>query len=263
MSNQELEPTSEETERRYKAPALEKGLDILELLSRTGEPLTTSQIATKLGRSVSELFRMVITLETRGYIALVGNKEGYGLTNKMFALGVAQTPSRTLIENALPVMKDLARAIGQSCHLVVASQDQIVVVARIESPRDLGFSVRVGYRRELMRSTSGVIITAMQPERRREEIMRELALSTEHELMDAFREKVAQAANRGYVQTPSDFIRGIVDISSPIMSAEGAVASLTIPYVICNPVLCTEDDSAAQLREATEKISELLRSEGG
>lgn len=262
MTNDENASATDDNERRYRAPALEKGLDILELLSRTGEPLTTSQIASRLGRSVSELFRMVITLEARGYIELVGNKEGYGLTNKLFALGVAQTPSRTLIENALPIMKELARSINQSCHLVVSSHDQIVVVARIESPRDLGFSVRVGYRRQLVRSTSGVIITAMQPDNRREELLAALDACTDAELMTSFRKKVDLAREKGYVQSPSEFIQGIEDITSPVMGSDGAVAALSIPYVVCNPVLCTEDDSAKQLLEATAKISDLLRAEG-
>ena len=42
----------------YSAPALEKGLDILELLAGSSPGLTQNQIAARLGRSPSELFRM-------------------------------------------------------------------------------------------------------------------------------------------------------------------------------------------------------------
>lgn len=257
------EPNSkDETERRYKAPALEKGLDVLELLARTGEPLTTSQIAAKLERSVSELFRMVLTLESRGYIALVGGKEGYGLTNKMFALGIAQTPTRTLIENAMPVMKELAEDIGQSCHLVVASNDQIVVVARIESPRDMGFSVRIGYRRPLVYSTSGIILTAAQSPAARDALLNQLAISAPADAMENFRQKVASASELGFVRSPSDFVNGVIDLSSPVMGKIGAVASLTVPYVNCDPVICTEEEALAKLREATARITEIQRTEG-
>src|SRR5690625_6472748 len=98
---------SEDDVRKYRAPALEKGLDVLELLASHGVPLTTSQMATLLGRSVSELFRMVLALEYRGYIALAEGREGYELTNKLFALGMAQTANRTLLDAALPIMNDL------------------------------------------------------------------------------------------------------------------------------------------------------------
>ncbi len=134
-------PQTDETEdRKYRAPALEKGLDVLELLSKHGVPMTPSQMSVDLGRSVSELFRMIQVLEFRGYIEQ--SSDGYRLTNRLFTLGMAQAPIKSLSEVALPAMRELAVATGQSCHLVVPSGDQIVVIGRIESPGDLGYSVR-------------------------------------------------------------------------------------------------------------------------
>ncbi len=261
MATNTAESTSEETERRYRAPALEKGLDILELLAREGEVLTTSQIANKLGRSVSELFRMVLTLEARGYIAQIGGREGYGLTNKMFSLGLAQTPTRNLIELALPQMKELVEAIGQSCHLTVASNEQIVVVARIESAREMGFSVRVGYRRPLAESTSGILLVGLLPERERERTLDRLAAVTEDGLMERFRQKVQRAIDNGYVQSSSDFVDGITDLSSPIFNSKGIVAALTVPYVRCFPEMCSVDQALMELRACTAQITELLQIE--
>ena len=47
---------------RYTAPALEKGLDILELLASVSEALTHSEIASRLGRTLTEVFRMLVCL---------------------------------------------------------------------------------------------------------------------------------------------------------------------------------------------------------
>ena len=52
----------------YTAPALEKGLDILELLADAGEGLSQNQVAARLGRSVGEIFRMLEVLERRGWL---------------------------------------------------------------------------------------------------------------------------------------------------------------------------------------------------
>ena len=60
---------------RYAAPALDKGLDILELLASETEGLTRSEISRRLGRTVGELFRMMVCLEERGYITDVGPEE--------------------------------------------------------------------------------------------------------------------------------------------------------------------------------------------
>ena len=48
--------------RRYSAPALDKGLDILELLSNSDNGLTQAEIASRLNKSVNEIYRMLSTL---------------------------------------------------------------------------------------------------------------------------------------------------------------------------------------------------------
>src|SRR5579875_1549790 len=67
----------------YAVPALEKGLDVLELLARQSQGLTKSQLARELNRTVSEIFRMLVCLERRGYIAPV-EEDRYSLTLRLF-----------------------------------------------------------------------------------------------------------------------------------------------------------------------------------
>ena len=52
---------------RYRAPALDKGLDILELLSEQKEGLTRTEITKELGRNASEIYRMLERLVARRY----------------------------------------------------------------------------------------------------------------------------------------------------------------------------------------------------
>src|SRR5829696_4368066 len=109
---------------RYRAPALEKGLDVIELLAAEKSPLNLSAISQRLGRSSGELFRMLQVLEFKGFITTAENGSGYVLTNKLFALAMAQAPVRSLVETALPIMRKLVQDIGQSAHIAVASEDQ-------------------------------------------------------------------------------------------------------------------------------------------
>ena len=81
---------------------------------------------------------------------------GYRLTSKLFALGLDQPHVKTLIEISLPVMRQLSRNTGQSCHLAIRRfNGQIIVVARMESSEQIGFTVRVGYSRALQLTGSG------------------------------------------------------------------------------------------------------------
>ena len=69
---------------KYNAPALSKGLDILELLATKSEGMKKSEIASELKRSVSEIFRMLAVLTDRSYVGIDPLSEKYTLTLKMF-----------------------------------------------------------------------------------------------------------------------------------------------------------------------------------
>lgn len=241
-------------DRKYRAPALEKGLDVLELLSAQGEPMTPSQMSATLGRSVSELFRMIQVLEFRGYIEQSAG--AYRLTNRLFTLGMSQAPIKSLVDVALPVMRGLAAATLQSCHLVVPTGDQIVVIARIEGPGDLGYSVRIGYRRNIIEATSGLMFYGCANERARAQLHQMLVDGSGVQKVRKFAAAALAAAGAGHVERPSDFVKGVTDLVAPIMGADGIIATLITPYIERMPPTCPMSEAVSRLREAAETISE-------
>ena len=245
-------------DRRYKAPALEKGLDILELLATTSSPMTLTAIVNELGRSHGELFRMVQVLEYRGYIEQDPSAEGYLLTDRLFSLGMQRPKTHSLVEVALPVMRQLAQELGQSCHLALHTLGEMVVVARMESSEQLGFSVRVGYRRPLVKAASGAVLYAFQPEdvRRRWEKLLSPPLS-EPELA-AWRAHADEIRQRRVELTPSRFVAGVTDISAPVMRGGAAAAALTVPFLEKLGPQVSQEEAAKQVREAATRIADQL-----
>jgi DNA-binding IclR family transcriptional regulator len=255
LENAVLE-SADDAERKYRAPALEKGLDILELLARNSSPMTTSQMAVALGRSVSELFRMVLALEFRGFISqMPDGRDGYMLTNKLFTLGISQGTAKTLLEVALPVMKELTRELGQSCHLVVPSGDQIVVVARLESPMDLGFSVRVGYRRRLIDTNSGALLYGFATPDVQAGWLPVLSATVDLERIERFLAKARKSVDQGYIQLASDFVDGVTDFCVPIIGVHGASAVMIIPFIHIKSQAITAERVLERLLQAADKIS--------
>jgi DNA-binding IclR family transcriptional regulator len=244
--------------REYRAPALEKGLDVLELLAAHRGGLTLAQISNALDRSSSELFRMVQVLEARGYVGRAADEDGLVLTNKLFALGMTRAPAKDLLEAALPVMRAVAQRIGQSCHLAVASGDQMVVVARIEAPGDQGFSVRVGYRRKIVEATSGLVLFAFQPEAVRRRWGAELRAETTDAVWKAFEANGAKARSEGHVQAGSYVTSAVVDLSVPIQGPDGVAAALTCPYVD-TPTAIPMPDTVVELQKAAADITSEIR----
>lgn len=242
---------------KYRAPALEKGLDVLELLASARTPLTLSQISTRLDRSVSELFRMVQVLETRGYVAASTRSEGFELTNKLFSLGLSRGPNQNLLLNALPIMQQLSEETRQACHLAIASDDRMVVVARVEAPGDLGFSVRVGYQRHLCRSTSGLVIYAFQKPEMRRKWADSLRPALPPEEWDAFEARASDALAKGYVAVKSGYAEGITDISCPIRNDIAVIAALTMPFIQSSES-AGMDETLAHLKAAADSLSHAL-----
>src|ERR1700722_808541 len=216
---------------KYRAPALEKGLAVLELLAGARGPMSLNDISRHLKRSVSELFRMIQVLEFRGYLEIASTGEGYVLSNKLFTLGMTRAPTRNLHDAALPVMHQLADRIGQSCHLGVASADQMVIVARVEAPGDLGFSVRIGYRRALVDSTSGLVLYAFQSDLVRSEWKKRLSASVKRREWVTFERRGHAARKAGYVTAESHAVGGVIDLSAPVRQSGSVAAALTVPYV--------------------------------
>lgn len=247
-------PDDPSQDRKYRAPALEKGLDVLELLASHGAAMTPSQISIALGRSLSELFRMIQVLEFKGYIAPASPGDGYELTNKLFTLGMARAPVKTLVEAALPVMRELATTINQSCHLAMPSEDQVVIVARVESPGYYGYSVRTGHRRKMLEATSGRVLYAFQPKEVQAVWDKQILAGVDDATRKAFLDGARQTREVGYRHLASDLVAGVTDISAPIIVGSAAVAALTVPY-LKQPRAKPEDETIRLVLEAAQAIS--------
>jgi DNA-binding IclR family transcriptional regulator len=233
---------------------LEKGLEIIELLAREASPMPISAIAQRLGRSTNELFRMMQVLQYRGFIQQEPGG-GYRLTDKLFSLSMEQPRTRTLLEVALPAMRQLAVTIGQSCHLAVHSKGQIVVIARMESDEQIGFTVRVGYRQSMLKTTSGAVLYAHQnPDTRKRWVAMWEPQPSAVELA-SFQQRCESIRGRGHEMAVSSFVAGVTDISAPVMRGGAAAAALTVPFVHSSPLRLAMEETVAHIEAAALQIS--------
>jgi DNA-binding IclR family transcriptional regulator len=151
-------------------------------------------------------------------------------------------------------MQALTESTSQACHLVLASEDQMVVIASVEAAGHVSFSVRVGFRQKLVESTSGVILYAFEKAKAKAAMKDLLSQDCELDTWRAFEAKANQAFAQGYFEEKSNFTEGITDISCPVFSSTTRVTALTVPTIktrISSPIeVCRE-----RLRNAASKIS--------
>ena len=216
---------------KYTAPALEKGLDILEHLSRSDAGLTQAEMARVLGRSVSEIFRMLVVLQDRGYIAFDTGTDRYVLTTLLFEIANRTPLIRRLTTAAAPLMRDLAQKINQSVHLAVLAEDSVLIVGQVDPPARHVMSVRLGTRVDLWRASSGRVMMAFQTADALTEMLSRAPLPpgmTEPQLQT----DLAAIGLRGHEIVDSFVVKGVVNISAPIIGHTGhAIAALTVPHI--------------------------------
>ena len=245
--------------RYYPTPALEKGLDILELFASTPSGLTVSEVARKLNRTVSEIFRMLLCLEQRGYLAQSANKERYHLTLRLFRLGQEHPPTKRLVTEALPMMHQVAHELRQSCHLGVLDGGHVVILAQVDSPESTGFYVKVGSKVDLMHAATGHVILAHQDQDSCQRAIEEWVLETKKKMPTDLEEHLAKIRIRGYERRASYEVTGVVNIGFPILNAQGnAVAGLTVPYVKRIEDTIGIQEVILSLRRASRQISEAI-----
>src|ERR1700704_969850 len=105
---------------------------------------------------------MLVCLEQRGYISESRDGERFHLTLRLFELGQRYPPTKRLITESLPFMKQVTSELNESCPLGVLDGDRVVIVAQVDSPLSLGFYVKAGGIGDLMRLTTGHVILAHQ-----------------------------------------------------------------------------------------------------
>ena len=247
----------------YRAPALEKGLDILELLASQSGGLTLSQIAHNLERSVQEVYRVVQSLERRSYVERRQPGDAFHLTMKLFDLASKHPPTRRLLEAGQPVLQKLANDIDEAVILSIIDGSGTRVVMVADNPAPIGFRVRLGTQGRLLSTASGRTLLAFQDPTVRQALLE--TVRPEYEGRDGEFERlvgrVDRIAKRGYEVVADETLKGITDVSFPIVDGSGqALSALTMPFL-------SWVTSKVELAQASEQLfkaaAQLCRQLGG
>ncbi|MBV7333401.1 IclR family transcriptional regulator [Chloroflexi bacterium TSY] len=220
------------TTQRYKVPALEKGLDILEYLAGEGIPLTQTEIARGLGRGPNELFRILVSLERRGYIQRDPGSGAYALTLRLFELGHTHSPYQTLLRAATRPMQSLTETVLESCHMSVLRREKLLIIAQEESPRRLRLSTEVGSTFTMIHTASGRLLLAHCPTDEQEELLAhdEDFQNLSERKQQALRKRLVTIREQGYDEAYGEVTEGVNVISVLVGAPTGSIhASLTIP----------------------------------
>lgn len=215
---------------RYRAPALDKGLDILEVLAGTEDGLSQAEIAKALDRSPNEIYRMLDRLVRRDYVRRTPT-DRYELTLKLFELSHQTPPIRRLISQAMPALRRFAHESEQAVHLVIRDRNILVAVAQVDGPGYWNLSIRVGSHIDMVNTGSGHVFLAFADDEERALMLDDAGGARRRKLSPHLLGRLTRVRELGYESMESKQVAGVTNLSVPIFGPLGTViAALTSPY---------------------------------
>ena len=252
-------PAASEDRPAYFAPALEKGLDVLELLSTLSAPVTPSQIAQMLGRSLQEVYRVVLALERRGYLVRPPGEEALILSTHLFGLGTLYPPFRRVVDVAQPIMNALALESYQAIHMAVLDGLNQRIIAQVDSPAAIAVRLRVGAASPAVRGTSGRTLVAFQTPGVQDWMFREAERTIDAEQLAVSRQRIARIRERGYEMIDGEVLKDVTDICFPIRNGAGiAMATITMPFLHSPTAIVPFEAACRMLYDAADRVTRVV-----
>ncbi|WP_242132502.1 IclR family transcriptional regulator [Aestuariivivens marinum] len=243
---------------KYNSPALDKGLDILEYLSKQAVDQSQTEIAMGIDKKPNEIYRMLVCLDERGYIMKNQVSGKYRLSLKLYYLSHRHPPLYTLRTAAFYPMQDLAAFCKQSCHLSILNHDNFLIVAQCSSPGPVSLSVEVGSRFPLYNSTSGSIILSQL---KKEEQLIYLKKDVDFNQLpqaekDHYISEINLVTNKGYYIKESETTKGVIDIGFAIYIPEINILGALVVTMLSGQVqeLLASDKILKKIEEAVKSI---------
>lgn len=243
-----------EKKSKSSVPSVEKAFDVLELLAESDDGMTMNEMVVALGRTMGEIYRIVVYLAERGYLHQDTRTSRYALTLKLFELSHRHDPTARLINNAQPILERIAANTDQSCHLGVLNRSNVLVLSSVQSPKPAGYSVRTGAIFSVDGTSSGHVILAFSPEDRQK---RYIAHRPKVQ-RDAIRERLTRIRLTGYEDTPSTMIIGVRNLCAPVFDSQGIAAAITSGFISQIDQVAEAEDVLKELRRCALELSASL-----
>lgn len=146
----------------YGVAVLGKALDLLEAVA-AGSPLGLSELSVRTGVTKASAFRVLSTLESRGYVGKDPHTRKYQPGPKLIALGTAVVSGLDLVRCARPTLEALHTEFRETVNLGVLSEGHILYLDMLESRQGLHTAANIGSRDPIHCTSLGKAMLACLP----------------------------------------------------------------------------------------------------
>lgn len=128
----------------YTIQSVSHALDVLESFTKTEDELGVTQLSKRLGLHKNNVFRLLATLEHRGYIEQNKTTENYRLGPKTLQIGAIFIEQRECRRQARPILEKLMAAAGETAVVAVLRGNKVIYMDSVEANKTVRAVSRVG-----------------------------------------------------------------------------------------------------------------------
>lgn len=203
----------------YLIQSVSRALDLLEAFTEKEGELGVTELARKLKLHKNNVFRLLATLETRGYVEQDKETERYRLGVKAYEVASVFLRHLDLRRQSRPHLESLAAKSGETAYLGVLDRGSTVYVDIVESEQAVRVAPRLGQRFPAPATAAGQALLAALPRRQQEDAV--AGQAEPGELL----ERLARVAAEGYAVDHEGREPSVVAVAAPIRSIERRVVA--------------------------------------
>ena len=249
--------------KQKKVPAVERTLNLLELLGESKEPFSFTQILKQLHISKPTLSRLLFNLKERGYIQHNTATKKYALGLNLLHLSSKVLERIDIREKAQLFLQELMEKSGETVELAILDDGALLFIDKRESSKSIRLFARVGSRfSELHASAPGkVLLTYVPKEDFKKFIKKRLTKVTDHTITNIkkLKEEIEKIRKQGYGFDDQEVRKGVRRFAAPVFDHQGNLVGVVgIAGPSFRMPLKKKNVFGKMVKETAKKISEAL-----
>ncbi len=235
----------------YLIQSVSHALDVLEELCKSAGEIGVTELSKRLKLHKNNVFRLLATLELRGYVEQNADTEDYRLGVNALKLGQAFLGQSNLVNRALPYTKNLSDGIGETVSIAVLQNGQVQFPLSIGSKRPVKVSPREAVSFSAKQSAAGRLLTAQLPDATLAEL---LATNTPQDA--AIKNQLNELRNSGQIIDRGAIEPDVISICRVIRGSHNEVVGAL--EVLIPQYRAKVEQVLPQIEEAASAISTAL-----
>ncbi|MGA1862101.1 IclR family transcriptional regulator [Deferribacter thermophilus] len=216
----------------YAVQAVNNALDILELLGKSDQELSISEIGAKLGLTRSNVNKLLATLESFGYVEYNKRTGNFRMDVKTFQISQAYLNKLNLIEASKQILTEIKKEVNETVHISVLRKGNIVYLNAVETDHSVRVVPRIGNIGPAYATATGKAQLAfIKLDKIKEYYSEKLVKMTDNTIdnMEDLLKELDLVRQRGYATDFEEFELGVRCVGAPVFNFMGnVIAGLSI-----------------------------------